>query len=253
MSLIYLLFRLEHELLESGFVLLFTSPSSAIYSIQPVETNRGTNITGCPNNQKRKIKMRDYLLNSYKTIMMKPLGFITIFLFSTHASALSATDYGFADSSIGQLSEFNYYRGKWESTMEQKLKDDTFRKLKFKASIRAEFLEDGKTFQTQFKGSNGFFSTDIRTYNIKAERWDALFLNAKAQRWHKFTAKRINGKMTTIVIGGYSGNEEFDVKTVDKVISKNQYIKNVFHSFDKMKTWKQVYKITVKKLPLTNN
>lgn len=176
--------------------------------------------------------------------MLKSLKIICLFLVSTSLYSQASLGYGFADKSIPELSEFEYYRGEWKTTMEMKQRDGGFRKLKFKASIKARFLEDHKTFQIQFLGSNGFFSTDIRTFNIKTEQWEVLFLNAKAQRWHKFTSKLINGKMTTIVKGGYSGKEEFDVKIVDTVISELQYIKNVYHSKDKMKTWKQVYRIT---------
>ena len=54
--------------------------------------------------------------------------------------------------------------------------------------------------------------------------------------------------MTTIVRGGYSGKEEFDVKVVDIVIISIHYLKKVYNSTDQMKTWNLVYKINVKKV-----
>ena len=75
-----------------------------------------------------------------------------------------------------------------------------------------------------------------------------FFLNAQAQRWHEFTSEITDGKMTTIVKGGYSGKEKFDIKTVDTVITDSHYLKNVYQSTDQGKTWELVYKINVKKV-----
>lgn len=180
--------------------------------------------------------------------MKKLFNIISAVLICTNLYAQTPLNYGFADNSISQLSQFEYYRGEWKTTMEMKQKDDTFKKLKFEATIKARFLEDHRTFQTQFIGSKEFFSTDVRTYNTTTKQWEALFINAKAQRWHKFTSRIIDGKMTTIVKGGYSEKEKFDVKVIDTVLSETQYLKNVYHSFDKMKTWKYVYRITLKRV-----
>lgn len=157
-------------------------------------------------------------------------------------------DYGFTDNSIPELVQFEYYRGKWKSEIEMKQKDGTFKKLEVMATIKGKFLDDHKTFQSQFITDKGFFSTDIRTFNYITKEWTALFLNAKAQRWHKFTSKVVDGKMTTIVRKGYSGKEEFDVKVVDIVITDSHYLKNVYNSTDQMKTWVLAYKINVKKV-----
>ncbi len=54
--------------------------------------------------------------------------------------------------------------------------------------------------------------------------------------------------MTTIVIGGYSGKEKFDVKGIDNVISDNNYQRNIYHSYDNMKTWVLVFKMYAKKV-----
>jgi hypothetical protein len=176
---------------------------------------------------------------------MKFFTIIGLLLFCTQVSTQNYPDYGSPDNSIPQLSEFEYYKGEWKTKMEMKQNDGSFKKIKFEATIKARFLEDHRTFQTQFIGSKGFFSTDVRTYNIRTNQWEALFINSKAQRWHKFSSKIIDGKMTTIVKGGYSGKEEFDVKIIDTIKSKKQYLRNVYHSKDKMKSWKHIYRITI--------
>ncbi len=173
---------------------------------------------------------------------------IIVLFICTNLTAQIKQEYGFADKSIPELAQFEYYRGKWKSEMEMKQKDGTFKKLGVNATIQGKFLEDHKTFQSQFTTNKGFFSTDIRTYNLATKEWQALFLNAKAQRWHKFTSKIVDGKMTTIVKGGYSGQEEFDVKIVDVVITDRHYLKNVYQSTNQGKTWELIYKINVKKI-----
>lgn len=54
--------------------------------------------------------------------------------------------------------------------------------------------------------------------------------------------------MTTLVKGGYSGKEIFDVKVVDTILSKQQYHKDVFQSDDEGKTWVLTYKIDLIKV-----
>ena len=54
--------------------------------------------------------------------------------------------------------------------------------------------------------------------------------------------------MTTIVKGGYSGKEDFDLKVVDFIISESHYLKKVYNSMDQMKSWNLIYKINVKKI-----
>ncbi|MTI41315.1 hypothetical protein [Fulvivirga lutimaris] len=166
----------------------------------------------------------------------------------THLFAQSKSEYGFADKSIPELAQFEYYLGEWTSEMEMKQEDGTFKKLDITATIKGKFLDDHRTYQSQFTTPTGFFSTDIRSFNITTKEWDALFLNAQAQRWHKFSSKMVDGKMTTIVKGGYSGKEDFDLKVVDTVVSDSHYLKNVYNSADGMKTWELVYKIDVKKV-----
>jgi len=178
---------------------------------------------------------------------MDILKFIMAFLISFHVFSQANIDFGFADPEIPELSQYEYYRGIWKSTLEMRQDDGTFKKLDVVATIKAKFLEDHRTFQTQFTTPNGFFSIDIRTYNIESNKWQALFLNAKSQRWHEFTSSLVDGKMTTIVIGGYSGKEDFDIKVIDSIISDIKYLKNVYYSYDNMKTWELIYKIEVNK------
>lgn len=170
------------------------------------------------------------------------------FIICTNLHAQINQKYGSADNSIPELKQFEYYRGEWKSQLEMKQEDGTFKKLESVATIKGRFLDDHRTFQSQFTTDEGFFSTDIRTYNTDTKEWHALFLNAKAQRWHEFTSRVINGKMTTIVKGGYSGKEEFDIKVVDTVITDAHYLKKVYKSTDQMKTWELIYKIDVKKV-----
>ncbi len=176
--------------------------------------------------------------------------FITILAFFLFINLFSQaqTDFGFADKSIPELSQYEYYRGVWNTKMEMKQEDGTFKLLDFVATVKGMFLKDHKTFQSQFTTPKGFFSTDVRTFNTTTKEWKALFLNANSQRWHEFTSKIIDGKMTTIVIGGYSGQEKFDVKGVDNVISDNNYQRNIYYSYDNMKTWVLVFKMYAKKV-----
>lgn len=179
---------------------------------------------------------------------MKTLYIFAALLLTTNLLAQSDQGYGYADSSIPELSQFEYYIGEWKSEMELVREDGSFKKLPAVATIKGKFLDDHRTYQSQFTTDRGFFSTDIRTFNTSSKEWDALFLNSKFQRWHKFNSKLVDGKMTTIVFGGYSGKEAFDVKIIDTIVSDTHYLKDVFQSRDQMKTWKLTYKISVKKL-----
>lgn len=170
----------------------------------------------------------------------------SIFYFLTFLQGSSP--YGFADKSIPELKQFEYYIGEWTSEIEYLTDNGTFQKLENKATIIGKFLDDHRTYQSQFTTIDGFFSTDIRTYNLTTKTWDVLFLNAKSQRWHKFSSKLINDKMTTFVYGGYSGKENFDLKIVDTIINENHYKKKVYKSTDKFKTMTLTYKIDVVKV-----
>lgn len=169
-------------------------------------------------------------------------------IFLSFSLVAQEKDYGRVDTSIPQLSEFGGYRGEWKAEMEMKLEDGSFRKIETEMKIIGNFLDDQRTYQSQFTTSRGFFSTDIRTFNTTTKKWDALFLNAKSQRWHHFTSELIDGKMVTLVLGGYSGKEDFDVKIIDTKISASEYLKHVYHSTDSQKTWKMKYRTKVTKV-----
>lgn len=150
---------------------------------------------------------------------MKLINLVCLICLSSFTTVQTETDFGYADPAIPELAQFEYYRGVWIAEMEMKQEDGTFKKLDTKATIVGKFLDDHRTYQSQFTTPDGFFSTDIRSYNITTKKWEALFLNARDQRWHRFTSSVVEGQMTTIVKGGYSGQEDFDLKVVDEVIS----------------------------------
>lgn len=180
---------------------------------------------------------------------LRKLIIIGLLLLSFGASQ-AQNEFGYADKSIPELKQFEYYRGMWVSELEMRQDDGSFKKIEGGAQVTGRFLDDHRTFQSQFTTPNGFYSTDIRTYNTTTKQWEALFLNAKAQRWHQFTSKLIDGQMTTIVRGGYSGKEDFDIKVVDSIINQNQFHKDVYRSSDDMDTWVLTYKIDLKKVSI---
>jgi hypothetical protein len=163
------------------------------------------------------------------------------------AESKEVIDFGHADQTLPETAQFEYYRGEWVAEMKLKKDDGSFEKLSFVADIKGRYLPDHKTFQTEFSSNTGFFSTDIRAFKRSTGQWEALFLNAEAQRWHHFMSEIVDGRMTTLVIGGYSGHEAFDVKVVDTQMSADHYIKQVYQSVDKMKSWVLTYEIDVRK------
>lgn len=156
-------------------------------------------------------------------------------------------DFGYADPSIPELAQMEYYRGVWGNEIEM-IQEGELVKLDFDSEVTGRFLRDHKTFQTEFTASNGFYSTDIRTYDTLKNEWRALFLNADAQRWHEFTMELVGDQMITMVLGGYSGKEAFDVKTVDTIKSPDHYVKNVYQSTDGGESWELTYRINAKRI-----
>ncbi|SMD32656.1 hypothetical protein SAMN04488029_1006 [Reichenbachiella faecimaris] len=182
-------------------------------------------------------------------MQINKLIFLSVLFLASQALISQPVDkYGFADPSIPELAQFEYYRGIWQAELEMKQEDGSFKRIVGGATIVGRFLGDHKTFQSQFTTSNGFFSTDIRSYNLTTRQWEALFLNANDQRWHHFTSQLINGKMTTTVLGGYSGKETFDIKVTDTILSDTTFHKDVYQSTDDMKTWVLTYKIDLIKV-----
>ena len=153
-------------------------------------------------------------------------------------------EYGAPATDIEELSQFEYMRGDWVVHMQASDERGNFKELENVAYVTAYYHSDGRSFQSEFTMDNGFFSTDIRSYNVAENKWQIMFLNSKAQRWHKFDAYRLDGEMTTIVPGGYSGEEEFDIKAVDRDVTKDGFRKHVYHSYDGGLSWVKKYIMT---------
>ncbi len=170
---------------------------------------------------------------------------ILIFFFCS-STCVAQYDYGYADPSIPELTQMEYYRGVWSNEIEM-MQEGQLVRLDFESEVTGRFLQDHKTFQTEFTATNGFFSTDIRTYDVTEKKWRALFLNADAQRWHEFTVEQVDSEMITMVPGGYSGKEAFDIKTVDRIISSDHYQKLVYQSLDSGESWDLTYRINARK------
>lgn len=149
--------------------------------------------------------------------------------------------YGYAESNSKELAQFEYLRGHWKIAMQSIDKNNKYTKLSTLFFLNAFYHEDHKTFQSIFSSSKGFFSTDLRTYNLQTSKWQVLFLNATAQRWHTFEASQIDGEMTTIVVGGFSGKEAFDIKTVHSDIKSNSFTATIYRSTDNQQSWLPVY------------
>ncbi len=166
--------------------------------------------------------------------------FLLVFLLTAFSSNAHA-DYGEPDPTIPELAQFEYMRGLWEVTMSMAQKDGSFQQLENKATVRAFYHEDGRSFQSIFSTTAGGFTTDIRTYNTAEQKWQILFMNARAQRWHRFEAQMVDGNMQTFVEGGYSGSEPFDVRIIDMNISEDAFTKEVFRRAYGEEDWKKVY------------
>lgn len=157
-----------------------------------------------------------------------------------YASA-DQSEFGAANPEVPELTQVNYLRGNWDVLIQVRQDDGSFKPAANKARVKGFFHPDGRSFQTIFSTANGGFTTDIRTYNIDQKKWQALFMNAKAQRWHKFEARMRDGNMETIVAGGYSGKEDYDVRIIDKDISEKGFTKEVLHSRKDAQGWQKVY------------
>ncbi len=177
---------------------------------------------------------------------MKFLKYFSLLLLLQIQSSLG-NDFGSPDPSIPELKQFEYLLGSWDVKMELRQEDGSFLKLDTEANVKAYFHQDGKSLQTIFSTNKGGFTTDIRTFNLETKKWQVLFMNAKAQRWHGFEASLVDGKMTTLVEGGDSGQEEYVVKIIDGDISADSFTKEIFHSRDDGDSWTKVYIMNFKR------
>ncbi len=146
-----------------------------------------------------------------------------------------------ADPAIAELAQFEYLRGEWDVGIQLRRDDGSFELLENRALVRGFYLGDGRSFQTIFSTVNGGLTTDIRSYDIQEKKWQILFMNARAQRWHQFEARLTDGNMVTLVPGGYSGKEDHDVRIIDSDISPDHFTKEVFHRQHGSEGWKKIY------------
>lgn len=164
-----------------------------------------------------------------------------LYFICSQSLVFAVEDYGQADTSIPELAQFEYLKGNWQVEIEVRNDEGNFQKIENIARVEAFYHPDGKSFQTIFSTTNGGFTTDIRTYNIEEKKWNILFMNAKAQRWHRFEAKLIDDIMTTFVEGGYSGKENFDVKIKDINVTTKGFIKEVYYRTKGENDWKKQF------------
>ena len=147
------------------------------------------------------------------------------------------------DTSDKAFSEYAYIQGTWSVSMKVRSKSGEFVSLPNKSKLVGFYHQDGRTVQTIFTNSKGFFSTDLRAYDVKTKSWRAHFLNAQSQRWHGFESKMDNGRMITQVKNGFSGKEQFDVRIIHQNFQKDRFEGEVFHSIDDGKSWRKVYEM----------
>lgn len=172
--------------------------------------------------------------------MIKFCSALLLIAFGSAAHA-DQSEFGSANPSIPELSQFEYMQGLWDVTIHIAQDDGSFKQSENKATVRAFYHQDGRSFQTIFTTATGAFTTDIRTYNIQEKKWQVLFMNARAQRWHKFEAEVIDGNMQTFVEGGYSGSEPYDIKIIDMDVMEQSFTKEVFRRAKGDEAWNKIY------------
>lgn len=165
--------------------------------------------------------------------------------FSTCAFASGDLDkhFGSPSDALPEYAEFAYMRGDWDARMISIDANGNRTELPNTAHVTGFYHRDGKTFQSCFVAPN-FFSTDIRAYDVENAEWRAHFLNANAQRWSGFTVKKVGDAMQTVVPGGFSGKEAFDVKIIVGEIAENSFRSKVYSSSDGGETWTQTFEMS---------
>ncbi len=158
------------------------------------------------------------------------------------ASDALAEHFGAPNASRPEYAEFAYMRGDWNAKMISIDEEGNRTEIPNTAHVTAYYHRDGKIFQTCF-ATDTFFSTDIRAFDTENAEWRAHFLNANAQRWNGFTVKKVGDTMQTIVPGGFSGKEAFDVKSVVGEITENGFRSKVYSSSDGHETWVQTFEL----------
>ena len=170
------------------------------------------------------------------------------FLFSASFAA-SATSplYGRPDPSNPRYADFDYLRGEWEASITLINRDGSRQPLENKSKITAFYHADGQTVQSCFRATD-FFSTSIRAYDLSNDNWKAHFLNARLGRWSGFTVKKVGETRETIVPGGYSGKENFDVRAVEYDIKADSYRADIFRRAKGAEEWVQTYEMQYRRL-----
>jgi len=151
--------------------------------------------------------------------------------------------YGVPDSLKYEFSQLSYLRGHWVASIIMMSEAGEKIPLENRSEIVGFYHADGRTFQSCFR-TKGFYSTDIRAYDEKTNEWRAHFINARAQRWSHFTIKKIGDQLITMVPGGFSGEENFDIKTIDRDFRDGHFIRDVFRSTDGGSSWIKTYEMT---------
>ena len=153
------------------------------------------------------------------------------------------SDYGQADiSEVAEHAELNFMRGDWTIHISM-MQEGKWQELPDPAHLKAYFHQDGATFQTEFT-TDGFFPTDIRAFNRQTGRWQVRFINARRQRWNQTEYLLEDGHRVTLVPGGYSGSEDFDVKGIDTIESKTEFIRMIYRSSARGATdWRPIYRM----------
>jgi len=171
-----------------------------------------------------------------------------LLLISLPSAAAEPNLYGAPDPTLDAHSDFAFMRGEWQASMVAFRTDGSRVELESSAHITAFYHSDGRTFQICFSAPN-FHSTDIRAYDKVAGNWRANFLNASSQRWNDLISNRSETGVETLVPGGYSGTEDFDIKTVIRTTSDNSFISDVFRRAEGSDTWVQTYEMTYNRQP----
>ena len=189
-------------------------------------------------------------MNKLSTIIANAAALIAVTCFApTTTTALEADKplYGEPDPSNPRHADFDYLRGEWETSIRLIGPDGSRRPLQNKSHVTAYYHQDGRTVQSCFRAP-GFYSTSIRAYDANAGVWKAHFLNAQAGRWSGFTSRKVGDTRETIVPGGYSGKEDFDVKAIEYDITPNSYKADIFRRAKGSSDWVQTYEMRYQKL-----
>ncbi|MBO6504511.1 MAG: hypothetical protein JJ850_03905 [Kordiimonadaceae bacterium] len=186
--------------------------------------------------------------------MKQSIKLIWASLFFTMTLPATANDspYGAPNQSYERFADYAFFRGEWEASITIIRPDGARQDIDAKSRITAFYHGDGQTLQTCFRAP-GFFSTSLRAYDSTADLWRAHFLNAQLQRWSGFTIRKVGDTMETLVPGGFSGTEAFDVKTIEQNITDTSFTSNVFRRAHGSDTWVQTYEMRYEKLPENPN